>query len=219
MPGHESGVRSPLATALDAKDARPVVCPPPANDTRTWTFDEVYDEHFPFVWRSVRRLGVVDSAVDDVVQDVFLVVHRRLGSFAGTGAMKSWLFGIALRVVKDLRRTLRRKPAQLGGRGSTDDDVDSVADRASNNPHESLAKAEAVKLLHVALDAMPDERKEVFILAELEQMTVPEIAEAIGVNVNTTYSRLRAARADFERAATRARAAEAFCLQQRGSAP
>jgi RNA polymerase sigma-70 factor (ECF subfamily) len=210
MPGHESGVRSPLATAVEASSSG-AVRPLPANDaTKDCTFDEIYDEHFPFVWRSVRRLGVVDSAVDDVVQDVFLVVHRRLGSFEGTGAMKSWLFGIALRVVKDLRRTLRRKPAQLGGRGATDDDVDGVADRASNNPHESLAKAEAAKLVHVALDAMPDDRKEVFILSELEQMTVPEIAEAIGANVNTTYSRLRAARADFERAVTRVRAADAW---------
>jgi RNA polymerase sigma-70 factor (ECF subfamily) len=208
MAGHEPLVRSPLATALDPSG---VVRPPPANDsTRTWTFDEVYDEHFPFVWRSVRRLGVVDSAVDDVVQDVFLVVHRRLSSFEGSGAMKSWLFGIVLRVVKDLRRTLRRKPAQLGGAASTDDDVDGMADRTSNNPHETLAKAEAVKVLHAALDAMPDERKEVFILSELEQMTVPEIAEAIGANVNTTYSRLRAARADFERAAARARAADGW---------
>jgi RNA polymerase sigma-70 factor (ECF subfamily) len=182
-----------------------------ANDSaRTWTFDEIYDELFPFVWRSVRRLGVVDSAVDDVVQDVFIVVHRRLAAFEGTGAMKSWLFGIVLRVVKDLRRTLRRKPAQLGGSAATDDDVDGMADRASNNPHESLAKAEAVKLLHVALDAMPDERKEVFILSELEQMTVPEISVAIGANVNTTYSRLRAARADFERAVLRARAADTW---------
>ena len=204
MAGHEPIVRSPLATALE-----PAPSVRPANDaTRTWTFDEVYDENFPFVWRSVRRLGVVDSAVDDVVQDVFLVVHRRLASFQGTGAMRSWLFGIAVRVVKDLRRTLRRKPAQLGGRAATDDDVDGMADRASNNPHETLAKAEAVKLLHAALDAMPDERKEVFILSELEQMTVPEIAEAVDANVNTVYSRLRAARRELDAAVARYRARE-----------
>jgi RNA polymerase sigma-70 factor (ECF subfamily) len=209
MAGHDPGVRSTLAPALEPNvvPRAPATAAAPA---RTWTFDEVYDQHFAFVWRSVRRLGIIESAVDDVVQEVFLVVHRKLGSLAEAGSIRSWLFGIVVRVVKDVRRTLRRKPAQLGGAATAEVDVDAVEGRPSNNPHESLARAEAVKLLHVALDAMPDERKEVFILAELEQMTVPEIADAIGANVNTIYSRLRAARADFERAATRARAADSW---------
>lgn len=168
-----------------------------------WTFTAVYDAHFAFVWRSVRRLGVVDSAVDDVVQDVFLVVHRQLGRFRGESSIRSWLFAIASRVARDARRSLHRKPGNLGGRGRVGDDVDLVADHAPN-AHEAVAAGEAVRRLHAVLDAMPKDRREVFILAELEHMSVEDIAAAVRANVNTVYSRLRAARADFERGVARA---------------
>lgn len=170
-----------------------------------WTFGAVYDAHFAFVWRSVRRLGVVDGAVDDVVQDIFLVVHRKLPGFRGESSIRSWLFAITSRVVRDSRRSLHRKRANLGGYGRVCDDVDLFADPAPS-PDEKAAAAEAVRTLHSVLDAMPKERREVFILAELEQMSVADIAAAVQSNVNTIYSRLRAARADFERAVIRARA-------------
>ncbi len=170
-----------------------------------WTFGAVYDAHFAFVWRSVRRLGVVDGAVDDVVQDIFLVVHRKLPGFRGESSIRSWLFAITSRVVRDSRRSLHRKRANLGGHGRVCDDVDLFADPAPS-PDERAAAAEAVRTLHSVLDAMPKERRDVFILAELEQMSVADIAAAVRSNVNTIYSRLRAARADFERAIIRARA-------------
>jgi RNA polymerase sigma-70 factor (ECF subfamily) len=181
-------------------------------------FDDVYAEHFSFVWRSVRRLGVDASAVDDVVQDVFLVVHRRLSDFEGRSSIRSWLFGIVARTVRDHRRTLRRKPAQLGGAAAREE-ADDLGDTHGQTPHDSAAKAEAVRALHAVLETMPDERREVFILAELEQMTVPEIAQAIGANVNTVYSRLRAARADFEQGVLRAQARDGWRLGERGRRP
>jgi RNA polymerase sigma-70 factor (ECF subfamily) len=171
-------------------------------------FEEVYAEHFPFVWRSVRRLGVDTSAVDDTVQEIFLVVHRRLSEFEARASMKTWLFGIVLRVVRQHRRTLRRKPAQLGGAAAMDPDVELVRDSAGRGPHEQMAEREAVRTLHAILDQLDDERREIFVLAELEQMTVPEIAEAVEANVNTVYSRLRAARRDFDQAVLRHRARE-----------
>ncbi len=169
-------------------------------------FEDVYGEHFPFVWRSVRRLGVDASAVDDVVQEIFLVVHRRLAEFEARASLKTWLFGIVLRVVRQHRRTLRRKPAQLGGAASMDTDLDGVRDVAERGPHERVAEREAVRALHAILDELDDEKRAVFVLAELEQMTVPEIAEAVETNVNTVYSRLRAARRDFDQAVARYRA-------------
>jgi len=169
------------------------------------TFTAVYDENFAFVWRSVRRLGVVDSAGDGVVQDVFHVVYRQLPRFRGESSVRSWLFAIASHVVRDLRRSLRRKPGNLGGAGRVCDDVDLFADTAPG-PHETLATAEAVRALHAVLDGMRKERREVFILADLEQMTVGDIAAAVHANPNTIYSRLRAARADFDRAVIRLRA-------------
>jgi RNA polymerase sigma-70 factor (ECF subfamily) len=171
----------------------------------TYSFESVYEEHFAFVWRSVRRLGVVESAVDDAVQEIFVVVHRRLPEYEERGSLKSWLYGIVLRVVRVHRRTLRRKPAQLGGSG-IESDVDTVSDHEARGPHERAAKNEAVRVLHEILDELDDEKREVFVLAELEQLTVPEIAELVDANLNTVYSRLRAARREFEQGVARHRA-------------
>jgi RNA polymerase sigma-70 factor (ECF subfamily) len=172
-------------------------------------FEDVYAEHFPFVWRSVRRLGVDASAVDDVVQEIFLVVHRRLAEFEARASMKTWLFGIALFTVKQHRRTLRRKPAQLGGSAAMDPDVEQVRDASDRGPHEHATQREAVRTLHALLDELDDDKRAVLVLSELEQMTVPEIAEAVEANVNTVYSRLRAARRELDAAVARHRARDA----------
>jgi RNA polymerase sigma-70 factor (ECF subfamily) len=176
------------------------------------TFDAVYDAHFAFVWRSVRRLGVIDGALDDVVQDVFLVVHRKLEGFRGESSVRSWLFAIAARVVRDSRRSLRRKPGNLGGLGRAADDVEGHVDRGPG-PHEELAKREAVRVLYAVLDGMRSEYREVFILAELEQMSIADIAVAVNAKANTVSSRLRAARADFDRAVVRCRAHDQWRLR------
>ena len=165
-------------------------------------FDSVYDEHFPFVWRSVRRLGVAEASVDDVTQEVFLVVHRRLADFEGRSSLKTWLYGVVLRVVRGHRRTLQRKTRPQGG------ELEAIEDTTAATPYESAEKAQAVRLLHALLDALDDDKREVFVLAELEQLPAPEIAEATGTNVNTVYSRLRAARREFEEAVARHRARE-----------
>jgi RNA polymerase sigma-70 factor (ECF subfamily) len=198
----------PLAsTHPDLRASQSEIRPVPVTATTTTTtahrFEDVYAEQFDFAWRSVRRLGVDASAVDDVVQEAFLTVHRRLADFEGRSSLKTWLFGIVLRVVRDHRRSLRRKPAQLGGGASIDADVERVTDTTSQGPHERAVERQAVEALHAILDELDDERREVFILAELEGMTVPEIAEAVGANVNTVYSRLRTARRDFEAAVGR----------------
>jgi RNA polymerase sigma-70 factor (ECF subfamily) len=176
-------------------------------------FDDVYEEHFGFVFRSVRGLGVMPSSVEDVVQDVFVVVHRRLAEFDGSRAsIKTWLFGILRRVVADHRRTHRRKPAQFGTKEG-DAEVEQLTDSQRMGPHESAARAEAVRVLAELLDTLDDEKREVFVLAEVEQMTVPDIAQATGLNVNTAYARLRAARQDFEEAVRRHRAKDGWRMR------
>jgi RNA polymerase sigma-70 factor, ECF subfamily len=173
--------------------------PGPAGDICDFT--SLYEEFFEFVWRSVRRLGVPERALDDAVQDVFIVVHRRLDEFEGRSSVKSWLFGIARRVAHDHRRRASRKD-----RGESLPEA--IADPYAPSPLESASRAQAVALLYRLLDALDDDKREVFILAELEQMTVPEIAEATSVNLNTAYSRLRAARRAFEQAIHRHQARE-----------
>jgi RNA polymerase sigma-70 factor (ECF subfamily) len=180
-------------------DMTTAAAPESASAACAMSFASVYEAHFSFVWRTVRRLGVEPSSVDDLVQEVFLVVHRRLADFEGRSSIKTWLFGIVRRVVHDHRRSKQRKPA------TPTEDFEGIAVDAST-PYESTEKAEAVRLLHAMLDALEDERREVFVLAELEQMSAPEIAEATATNVNTVYTRLRAARKDFEASVARHRA-------------
>jgi RNA polymerase sigma-70 factor (ECF subfamily) len=169
------------------------------------TFDELYERHVDFLWRNARRLGVGDDAVDDVLQQVFLVVHRRLPELAIAGSEKAWLFGVLVRVVRDHKRSLRRKSPH---RFFALTDPETLADDRGRQPDESLARAEAAALVQSWLDAMDDDKREVFILAELEQLSAREIGEATSTNPSTVYSRLRAARQAFEAAAARHRKAE-----------
>jgi RNA polymerase sigma-70 factor (ECF subfamily) len=172
-------------------------------------FDELYEGYVDFIWRSVRRLGVAEAATDDVVQQVFLVVHRRLPEFCGAASVRTWIFGIVLRVVREHRRLQRRKsPHHLWP--STDPET--LADSAGG-PDESTARAEAARLVQAWLDELDDDKREVFVLAELEGMTAKEIADATGANPSTVYSRLRAARLDFEKAAERCRRRDAWRMR------
>jgi len=171
------------------------------------TFDAVYEAYSAFVWRSVCRLGIAPGSAEDVVQEIFLVVHRRLAAFVERTSMTAWLFAIVIRVVRDHRRRQRRKsPHQLPGAG--DVDPDSLVDPHQINPLDAVERHETVRTLYAVLDELRGERREVFVLAELEQLTAPEIAHALGVNLNTVYWRLRTARREFEKALMRHRAVE-----------
>jgi RNA polymerase sigma-70 factor, ECF subfamily len=171
---------------------------------------DIYRDHFPFVWRMVRRLGVSDTQLEDAVQDVFVVVHRRLGDFERRSSVRTWLAGIVRRVARDYRRASTRKPAL--GRAHADTAVDDLStDHAS--PEDNALAIEAVRMLHELLDSLDDDKREVFILAELEQWSIAEIAEATGVKVNTASSRLRLARETFEQAAERLRVRDAWRLR------
>ena len=151
-------------------------------------FTELYEEHFAFVWRSVRLMGMSSDAVDDVVQDVFVVAHRRLGDFEARASPRTWLFAIARRVVSGHRRSLRRRFRLLAKLSSAD------RPSAPPTPYDSSTRSEAQRLVLEAVESLPEEQRIVFALTELEGMTAPEIASVLDVNVNTVYSRLRIAR-------------------------
>jgi RNA polymerase sigma-70 factor (ECF subfamily) len=163
------------------------------------TFLELYETHLAFVWNGVRRLGVHESAVEDVVQEIFVVVHRKLRDFQGRSSIRTWLFGIAVRVVRHHRRKQRSSGAIAS------DDLDSLVDSTGRSPQESAEQGQMVDILARLLDGLDDDKREVLVLAELEQMTAPEIAEVTDTNLNTVYWRLRTARQEFERIVTRFR--------------
>lgn len=158
--------------------------------------DQLYRECFDMVWRGLARLGVPAQHLDDAVQDVFLAAHRRAADFEGRSTPRSWVFGFAVNVARDHRRRLRTRACMEAL------EHDPPADRSSQPDH-LAARSEAVALLDRILDTLDDDRRSVFVMVEYEQMTVPEVAAALGVNVNTVYTRLRAARADFEGALAR----------------
>ncbi len=175
-------------------------------------FGEVYDAHAPFVWRAVARLGVADGAVEDVVQEVFLVVHRRLPEFEARSDLRTWIFGIAIHVTRRHRRTLARRRL-AGSAEHADIETAMLPEHPERAPDALLARTEAIELLALLLDELDDELREVFVLSDIEDMTVREIAEIVGANPNTVSSRLRTARRAFEQAVTRARARDQWRLR------
>jgi RNA polymerase sigma-70 factor (ECF subfamily) len=166
------------------------------------TFAALYNEHFAFVWRNLRRLGVAETGLRDAAQDVFLVVHRRMHEFAGRGSVQAWLYSILRRVAADHRRRVRRKDI-------TDaEPLDAVQDACEPGPESRAERSEAVKLLLKLLGELDEEKRDVLVLVDLEGLSVPQAAEAANCNLNTAYSRLRAARQAMQQALERHRANE-----------
>lgn len=155
------------------------------------SFEQVYEELFDFVYRNARRLGVPESAADDVVQDVFLVLHRRFDAYDGRASMQSWVYGILANAVRDYRRSFRRKQAPLVP-AERDDEAGPASTWAS--PEQGAARARDVALMMELLEELPEAQRELIVLADLEQLSIPEICSCIGGNANTVYSRLRVAR-------------------------
>jgi RNA polymerase sigma-70 factor (ECF subfamily) len=205
LVGHWYERREMEATARPLTAAAPGQ-PPIGGDgpATSLSFSEVYEEHFGFVWRSAQALGAGAAAVDDVVQEVFVTVHKRLPEFEGRSTIRTWLSRIVLNVVRHYRRSLvRRSPHELSKDGV--DDPDTLPTRAPD-PHDTAELAEGARLLQRLLESLDEDKREVLVLAELEELTVPEIADALELNLNTAYSRLRLARAQFERVLARQRA-------------
>jgi RNA polymerase sigma-70 factor, ECF subfamily len=153
------------------------------------SFVQLYSQHFAFVWRTLRRLGVREALLEDAAQDTFVILHRRLGDLRPDASAKAFLFGITQRIAHDYRRSAQRK-------GASSLDVEKEVS-ATQSPFDDTAKAQALRTLEFFLASIDDDKRAVFVLTELEQMSAPEIAEALQANVSTIYSRLRAVREQF----------------------
>lgn len=163
------------------------------------SFRCVYKTHFDFVWSSARRLGVPAEAVEDVVQEIFIVVHGRLETVERPASLRSWLYGVVRRTVSTFHRARRTRAAREAPDATLDDRMSPF----QPSPLDLAVLSGEVKLLWRLLEQMDATKREVFILAELEEMTMPEIAQAVGIPLNTAYSRLRAARHEFNEAVAR----------------
>ena len=157
-----------------------------------------------YVARSLGRLGVRERDLEDLTHDVFLVVHRHLGDYDPSRPVKPWLFGIAARVALAYRR-------RAGFTREVHGEVEAVDERPAAD--EQLAERERRRLVDAALDAIADERRAVFVAHDVDGTAMPEIARALGIPLNTGYSRLRLARGEFAAAVARLR------REPRGGAP
>jgi RNA polymerase sigma-70 factor (ECF subfamily) len=156
---------------------------------------EVFREHAPFVWRALRRLGVREADVEDVAQEVFVVVCRKLGEFEGRSTLRTWLYGICVRTASDYRGRARMRHEVV-----TEEPPEQTAPAAQ---HDALAMRQARALLDRILDGLDEDKRAVFVLYEIEQITMSEVAEAVGCPLQTAYSRLHAARREVEAAVKR----------------
>ena len=168
----------------------------------------IHDAHGDFVWRSLHRMGVRDADLADVYQEVFLVIHQRLHTFDGSARLTTWLFGVCLRVASQYRRRAwvrRERPTEA---------PDEREDHAPR-PDEALDARRRAERLRAILDALEPERRAVFVMFEIDGMSCEEIAAVVGAPLGTVYTRLRIARRDFEQAAARHRARDAWEAQRR----
>jgi RNA polymerase sigma-70 factor (ECF subfamily) len=216
----------------DLVEVRPGGAPPPppasgvkslvvphareSREGRDREFRTLYQDHVGFVWRNLRRLGVAERDIEDKVQEVFVVAHRRWASFEERGhGPRAWIFQILLRVASDARRHRRRHPVDPDG---------GVAEEGAfvDAPQTQLvANREALDVLDRALETIEVGRRAVLVLHEIEQMTAPEIARTLELPLNTVYSRLRVARVELEQELARAQreASEKALLVVRAASP
>ena len=162
-----------------------------AGDMAVWR--ALYDGYLPLVFRVARRMGVPERDLADVCQEVFLRVHRGLGSFRGEAQFSTWLYRITLNESARSRRAhfLRDGLGRLLGRED--------APAAPPGPDEQLARHQATRELERVLVGMKPRQRQVFVLFEIEELPIEQIAEILGCPRETVRSRLRHARADFER--------------------
>jgi RNA polymerase sigma-70 factor (ECF subfamily) len=170
----------PLLTAL-----------PEADDAaRRAGFRELFEREFSYVWLSLRRLGVHDRDLEDVAQEVFVRVYRRLDAYEPSLPLRPWLFAFAVRCASDWKRLARNRLEVLGT---------PTADAESRDPRadDQLACEQDLELLLRAIEHMDIDRRAVVILYELDQVPMKEVAASLGIPLPTAYSRLRVAREEL----------------------
>ncbi len=168
------------------------------------TVEQVYAQHADFAWRILRRLGVPEHDLPDATQEVFLAVHRTLGSFEGRSSITTWLFTICRSTARDRRRRASTRHEVVPDDNRIDGEIDLQAD-----VHQAAETNERLVLLESILGGLEPEQRAVFILFEIESMTGDEISHVLSIPLGTVYSRLGLARKAFRQALARHQAREA----------
>lgn len=179
-----------------AKRASP--CPSPAPQPSPPAFRALFEAEFGYVFNSLRRLGVREPDLEDVTHDVFIKVHRLLPELDPARPVRPWLFGVAFRVASDYRRLARH--AREIAEEPPHEPIDSALPA-----DEQIASAQARRHVLEALEELELDRRAVLVLHDIDGQAMPQIAEALGIPLNTAYSRLRLAREQFRSAVRKGR--------------
>ena len=182
---------------------RPTISPMPEGLDLALVYRDCHDS----VWRTLDALGVERALVDDATQDVFMVVHRRLGDYDGHTPVRRWVLGIARNVALKYRERSSRAARHLRPLDGPDELPATELAAAGSPVEDTLARQEAAGWVERFLASLDPDKRAVFVLCEVEGLSAPEAAEVLDVKLNTIYSRLRAARQQFEQAIARHRAA------------
>ncbi len=161
----------------------------PARLSTEAEFRATYEAEFSYVWQSLRRMGAKERDLEDLAHDVFVTAYRRRADYDPTRPIRPWLFGICYRLASDFRRRAYHSR-------ELEVDAPEVSDGLPT-PDDALATQQDRKLLLEALDSLDDAKRAVFVMHELNEHTMPEIAETLGIPLNTAYSRLRLARGEM----------------------
>jgi RNA polymerase sigma-70 factor (ECF subfamily) len=170
--------------------------------TAPYDFERVFSEHSAFAWRVLARHGVREADLEDVCQEVFMVVLKALPGFEGRSSIRTWIYGICRRVAANQRKRAMNRRETLA------EDVESIADDgpAEAEAFAALAQKQSLELLDGLLERLPAAQREVFVLYEVEELTMREVAEALDCPLDTAFSRLYAARRTLDAALKRLRA-------------
>ncbi|MDX2052978.1 MAG: sigma-70 family RNA polymerase sigma factor [Polyangiaceae bacterium] len=147
---------------------------------------EIFQKYAAFAWRALRHLGVREADAEDVCQEVFVIVHRKLAEFEGRSSVRTWLYAICLRVAKDYRQRAHIRYEQAS--------ADPLQGGYAETQEVHLDRARAMAAFERALEALDADKRAVFVLYEIEGLSMKEVAEAVGCPLQTAYSRLHAAR-------------------------
>ncbi len=161
--------------------------------TRELSIDALVAQHYGFIWRVLRGLGLSRADAEDATQQVFMIAARKLDAIDPNRA-RSFVYGAALRVANNARRGLRRRREVLDGESFDEPEPE------SRSPEKMAELVRARQLLSRVLDHLAEKHRRMIVLAEIEQLEVPEIAALEGIPVGTAASRLRVAREKFRAA-------------------
>ncbi len=174
----------------------PSAPPAAAGELAAFAFRALFDAEFRYVWNTLRYLGVRPADVQDVGQEVFLTVHRKLSAGEVPRSTRSWLFTLCYHAASNYRQLARHR------REATTDEPPDRRDSAKDIEAQLAARQEGARVADV-LDALDLDRRTVLVSHDMDEIPMPEIADALGIPLNTAYSRLRLARRDFAAAARR----------------